>query len=352
VLPGSSWDTRPLLVDRRALERPRPTGATALIGEPTAPGRFDAVCDVDRIAARGGAPAAGAGTLPWVLRQAQLMSRLTQLVAELASVQAELAEALADINVPGHAASIARDSAIDRLAEPAPTRECRESMKEGSPGGDTFSFLVREPDAIPRLAGTRGDSRIELSPEGAERLSGTDVDRLVAPLRRLCRETGRSGRLDDRGRRVLAALGHDALAAGVAAIQREARADPRIARPVGLLISRAQSRDPDTFAVPRSSPRVSAAPMRPGTTAESEHAEITPAMVEHLGRLESNRSSANELAELDAVVDRILDTEGAPTWLRERVRTSPPMRTSYQLRAYRSVVLDRDSDRSERPSSF
>ncbi len=331
---GIVVDTRPLLVDPRALEGPGPTGTPSLIGEPTAPGRVEPVCDADRIAARGGAPAAGAGTLPWVLRQAQLMSRLTQLVAELASVQAELAEALADINVPVPAASNARDSASDRLAEPAPTRERRESIKEGSPGDDTSSFLVREPDANPRLAGTRGDSRTRTAGGGRERLSDTDVDRLVAPLRRLCRETGRSDRLDDRGRRVLAPLGHDALAAGVAAIQREAQGDPRIARPIGLLISRAQSRDPDTFAVQRSSPRQSTAPMRPWATNESEHAEITPAMVEHLGRLETSRSSANELAELDAVVDRILDTEGAPTWLRERVRTSPPMRTTYRLRAY------------------
>lgn len=348
---GIVVDTRPLLVDPRALEGPGPTGTTSLIGEPTAPGRVDAVCDVDRIAAHGEAPSAGADTLPWVLRQAQLMSRLTQLVAELASVQAELAEALADINDPVPAASRSRDSASDRLAEPAPTREHREPIKEGSPGDDTSSFLAREPDANPRLAGNRGDSRTEPPEEDAERLSDTAVDRLVAPLRRLCRETGRSDRLDDRGRRVLAPLGHDALVAGVAAIQREAQGDPRITRPIGLLISRAQRRDPDTFAVPKSSPRQSTAPMRSWATNESEQAEITPAMVEHLGRLETSSSSTKELAELDAVVDRLLDTEGAPTWLRERVRTSPPMRTTYRLRAYHSLELAPDSHRSELPSS-
>jgi len=46
--------------------------------------------------------------------------------------------------------------------------------------------------------------------------------------------------LDNRGRRILAQLTAEALEAGVASIHREAQADLRITRPLGLVIDRSR----------------------------------------------------------------------------------------------------------------
>ena len=128
------------------------------------------------------------------------------------------------------------------------------------------------------------------------------VDELVAPLRTLARQSGRPDTLDDHGRDLLARLSEDQLRSGVAQVMREARADARIYKPVGLLVHRAREPLPEFFTDRAPSP--AAADRSEDAQPIEEVDEQAAAAVE---ALEADESRAHELAALDEEVGAWLE---------------------------------------------
>ncbi len=129
------------------------------------------------------------------------------------------------------------------------------------------------------------------------------VDELVAPLRTLARQSGRPDALDDHGRGVLARLSEDQLRSGVAQVMREARADARVYKPVGLLVHRAREARSEFFTNPAPSPPVAADRSEEDQPVEEVDHEAAVAVE----ALEADDSRAHELAVLDEEVRTWLD---------------------------------------------
>ncbi len=124
------------------------------------------------------------------------------------------------------------------------------------------------------------------------------VDELVAPLRALARQSGRPDALDDHGRGVLARLSEDQLRSGVAQVMREARADVRVYKPVGLLVHRAREARSEFFTDPAPSPPVAADRSEDEQPVEEVDHEAAVAVE----ALEADDLRAHELAVLDEEV--------------------------------------------------
>ena len=124
------------------------------------------------------------------------------------------------------------------------------------------------------------------------------VDELVAPLRTLARQSGRPDALDDHGRGVLARLSEDQLRSGVAQVMREARADVRVYKPLGLLVHRAREARSEFFTDPAPSPPVAADRSEDDQPVEEVDDEAAAAVE----ALEADDSGAHELAALDEEV--------------------------------------------------
>ena len=172
-------------------------------------------------------------------------------------------------------------------------------------GVSLFSPGIRKEDLPSFQANTTRESRD--TEERSDRLPAvpTDealphhlVDELVAPLRALARQSGRPDALDDHGRGVLARLAEDQLRSGVAQVMREARADTRIYKPVGLLVHRAREARPEFFTDPAPSPPVAAD--RSDDQAVEEVVDHEAAVA--VAALEADDSGAHELAALDEEV--------------------------------------------------
>lgn len=130
------------------------------------------------------------------------------------------------------------------------------------------------------------------------------IDELVAPLRTLARQSGRPEALDDHGRDVLARLSEDQLRSGVRHVMREARADARIFKPVGLLVHRAQEARPEFFNDPAPSQRLAADRGEDARPIE----EVDEQAVTAVAAIEADDSRAHELAVLDEEVRDWLET--------------------------------------------
>lgn len=310
--------TRPLVVDVAALARAR-TGDAGSPAGPAGGGEDEAGGE------RAPEPVGGGGDgemFDLLARQARQVAQVSELLAQLMATNAEILAALA-------AEGGGRDRGGRRLgglAEVARCRETRDSVtdKEGSQEGFPGSRRVL-PSFLREDVATR-ESRAAGS-EGGAVLAPASVDELVAPLRDWCRRNNRSDRLDDRGRQVLGALGAEELRAGAAAVQREAAADARISRPLGLLVARARSRDLETFRVP---PPPSPPP---AVEAGEEHEPGDEAARAAVALLETDPARARELSALDRAVARVLAEEGMSEALRRRVLRSPGL-----LRAQRQRV--------------
>ncbi|MBW3615905.1 MAG: hypothetical protein KY439_11455 [Actinobacteria bacterium] len=131
------------------------------------------------------------------------------------------------------------------------------------------------------------------------------VDELVAPLRALARQSGRPETLDNHGRDVLARLSEDQLRYGVAHVMREARADARIYKPLGLLVHRARETRAEFFSEPAPS-----RPVRVNRTDDDAQPtdEVDDEAVAAVVALEADDSRADELAALDEEVRAWLGT--------------------------------------------
>lgn len=202
---GAVLSSRPLVLDMTALDGP--ADIAAVVPLPDRPPPADARPEL----------------LELLARHAELVDRAAELVADMAAVQAD----------------IARAAANERLADPrssATVRELRGSLQE------VRKEIANPPDlpaSRPREPAT-ADSR---NPR-PQQTPLPEVDRLVEPLRRLCRQTGRPDHLDTRGRHLLAELPPSTLESAVRTLIHEATTDARIARPLGLLINRARNLDP------------------------------------------------------------------------------------------------------------
>lgn len=164
---------------------------------------------------------------------------LTGLLAHHAELVAQTAELLAAMTATQ--TEIARAVANEEPAQLAIVRGIRDQE------GRKF-----DRDHLPDLPARREPAtRDPRNPRPAQ-MELADVDRLVDPLRQLCRRTNRPEHLDDRGRGILAELPPVALEAAVTALTHEATTDLTITRPLGLLISRVRQHDPiaDAAGVP------------------------------------------------------------------------------------------------------
>lgn len=354
---GIITDTRPITVDLDTLAqfqlargaRPAPTtpgrGGAVVDGPWLRPGpHSDRSSDLDSSFGGGGGVGAG-GPDPLL----ELLVRHGQLLAELTAVHAELLTAVLG---GGPAAQLTdgrelTDQDVAQLADRRDNREIRDireshtTQKEVQEGrGCTEDHEESLPAFLPAPANRANrDHREPQSATGREPgcggakagrpMSYAEVDALVEPLKELCRRTGRPDRLDMNGRRILAALTREQLAAGVESLRKEAAADTRITRPVGLLVRRALDQD-DSFTPP---PRPDRGPVNAPPGEDPAERTTDQEADDAVTALETDPARADELAALDAAVAADLEASGLNQRLRERIMGSPPM-----LAAHRRLV--------------
>lgn len=319
--------TRPIIVDLARLASPpavdpvpRPSLRAVAPSPTTQPSRIE-----------GG----GGEDLP------DLASRLAEVLQDCLAMQRQLMAWLANL-LPSSLRPFAeiRDPDSRDSRKSAKFAENRESFQEGRKGPEVPKEQDIPPTeknllpSSPSPHATVRDSATTIRERSASRtvrgtgpqLTDEQIAEAVEPLRAWCRRHGRPARLDDRGRSLLATYREEQLRAGVATILAEANtAGSTISSPLGLLVARAASGD-ECF---------TPAPPRPVTNLPTPAEPEPPSADDQaVTEIESNPSRADELAALDDEVARLLDEEGVPQMIRERVARGGPVAHTHRVKAY------------------